>query len=66
MVFFFHLFHSFPGEWLVVIILWSIFNMQVWWACFDKSHNVSVLNKHSTGEESEAVPGTKYESLKEK
>lgn len=35
--------------------------MQVLWVHCDKSHNaatVSVLNKHSTGEESEAVPGT--------
>lgn len=35
--------------------------MQVLWVHCDKSHNaatVSVLNKHSTGEESEAVSGT--------
>lgn len=35
--------------------------MQVLWVHCDKSHNaatVSVLNKHNTGEESEAVPGT--------
>lgn len=35
--------------------------MQVLWAHCDKSHNaatVSVLNKQSTGEESEAVPRT--------
>lgn len=35
--------------------------MQVLWARCDKSHNaatVSVANKHSTGEEAEAVPRT--------
>jgi len=35
--------------------------MQVLWAHCEQSHNavtVSVLNKHSAGEESEAVPGS--------